>query len=146
MRNIIKIWFIIIIISGTSCVYDPPPPSVRIFNSSNDTVKLIVNYNKLLFYDFRPEINMSKIKLYKGDWLGDGKSIVDFDTTMLIGTYLLEPDCRFSLRFHSRSKLDFKFDTIKVINGMDTLKVYGSLDSLYLFTKRKFQQYELTIK
>jgi hypothetical protein len=137
---------VIILNIHNSCTYDPPPPSVRIYNGSTNPVKLVVQYNKSVLHEFPSNSSMSSLKSYTGDYYGDCTKIIALDTTTLIGKYMLGTNCTFSLRFSRGIEPKFKFDLIEIIKEKDTMKISGSIDSLYKLKKRSFQQYELRIK
>lgn len=133
----------------TSCVYDPPLPEVRIINSSDAKIKVIIKFNKdFLTGRTNAYTRASDYDQYTGDYSPDCVQLVHFDTVKFVGTYTLQQGCFINLDMAGFDPPNVKveYDTVTIISKDGIVKFSGEPKDLQLFQKRKWDQYELEIE
>ncbi|MBT2562928.1 hypothetical protein J7E50_25055 [Pedobacter sp. ISL-68] len=121
----ILITFVLII---SSCVYDPPRPSVEIWNKTDRNLTVELFFDKENYREWWSEHDF-KVFLtdsYARAGSEQHKQLISTDTVNLVQRYSLFPDSYLSIDGWGDKDETVLFNKIKVIEGQDTI-VYSNI-------------------
>lgn len=126
-----KLIFFILIITLTSCVFDPAQPRVEIINQSDKNVQLELHFDTV---NYRKTWSKQNFKLfltskYGFSYPGPETKLISFDTTHLIHLYLIPPTSTYCISGWGDINRDVLYYKVKVIHNYDTT-VYNNINEI----------------
>ena len=138
----IKFLYFILIITLTSCVFDPAQPRVEIINESDINVQFelyfdTVNYKK---HWSKQNFKLFLTSNYGFSYPGTETKFVSFDTTQLIHFYLIPPKATYCISGWGDINRDVLYYKMRIIRNNDTT-IYNNINEI----KKSFSRIEKNI-
>ncbi len=145
-KVILSILFLILILSA--CIgFEPIPTRSYIKNGTKAKIKLILYFDReKLKKTFIGDSYIKYLENYKGEENDYCVTKINLDTSTLIGTFEIEPECCFCAYRQVSVKQEYIFDKLMIINQNDTIFLIGYDKIFKAFKEIDKKKFELQIK